>query len=294
LSIVKSLAVGEGDMYYIKHGADSFTIIDCCMADDVRAEIIDEIITESRDKGVVRFISTHPDNDHILGLADLDDALGIRNFYCVQNEATKPEETADFKRYCDIRDDSEKTFYIRKGSSRKWLNESDAERGSAGINILWPDTSNEHYKAALQAAKEGQSPNNISCILSYKLEGGATMLWMGDLETEFMEKVEEDLQLRRADVLFAPHHGRHTGKVPAKWLDAIRPQIVVLGECPSDELDYYEGYNTLTQNSAGEIVFLCEAGKVHIYLSNHNYSVDFLDDEGKPDTYGKYIGTLDV
>lgn len=292
MSIVKSLAVGEGDMYYIKHGSDNFTIIDCCMPEDEQADIIEEIQSKSRGKGITRFISTHPDQDHICGLEALDTAIGILNFYCVKNEATKPDETADFAKYCQLRDDSKRAFYIKKGCSRKWMNVSDDERGSSGINIQWPDVDNEHFKSALDDAKAGKSPNNISCIVKYSLNDGVTMLWMGDLETDFMAGVQDDLKMDAADVLFAPHHGRKTGRVPTKWMGEIDPKIVVLGEAPSTDLDYYDGYNTITQNSAGDITFLCEQGRTQIYVADQNYSVSFLEDEGKPNTYGQYIGTL--
>jgi hypothetical protein len=97
-----------------------------------------------------------------------------------------------------------------------------------------------------------------------------------------------------AAILFAPHHGRDSGKVPEGWLESINPQIVIIGEAPSEDLNYYYGYNTITQNSAGDIVLECESGKTHIYVSNWRYSVDYLDDEALADTYGKYIGTLYV
>ena len=81
MSIVKSFSVGNGDMFYIKHGSDNFTIIDCCLSDENKETIVDELKRESKDKNVVRVISTHPDEDHILGLEYLDDGIGIRNFY---------------------------------------------------------------------------------------------------------------------------------------------------------------------------------------------------------------------
>ena len=34
MSIIKSLSVGYGDMFYIKHNSDNFTIIDCNLEDD--------------------------------------------------------------------------------------------------------------------------------------------------------------------------------------------------------------------------------------------------------------------
>lgn len=294
MSIAKSLSVGDGDMFYIKHGSDSFTIIDCCMSEDDRSGIVKELKSESKGKGIVRFISTHPDDDHIRGLTYLHENMPIINFYCVKNEATKADETDDFKQYCKLRDDTAKAFYLYQGCSRKWLNEQDKERDSAGINILWPITSNEHYKEALKEAKEGGSPNNISPIVKYSLEDGATILWMGDIETDFMEKIMDEIGMNPTDIVFAPHHGRESGTIPAKWLEEMSPGIIVIGEAPSDYLEYYEGYDTITQNSAGDITFECVPEKTHIYVSKQNYSVDFLDDESMLDTYGKYIGTLNV
>ena len=292
MNIVKSFSVGEGDMFYIKHGNDNFTIIDCCMSDDNRDDIVKELKSESKNKGITRFISTHPDDDHILGLSYLNKEMNLLNFYSVKNEATKPDETNDFKEYCALRDDSKKAFYLVRECSRKWLNEGDEERGASGIHVLWPRINNEHYKEALANAKEGKSPNNISSIVKYSLNGGATVLWMGDIETDFMEKIKDEITMDTADILFAPHHGRD--KVPKDWLDDIDPKLVIIGEAPSEDLNYYEGYNTITQNSAGDITLECTSGETHIYVSNQNYSADFLDDEDMANQYGKYIGTLKV
>lgn len=281
-------------MFYIKHGSDNFTTIDCCMSEENREEIMDEIKEESKNKGITRFFSTHPDQDHIGGLKYYNEQMKIYNFYCVKNEATKEDETDDFKEYCKLRDGKEH-FYISKGCSRKWMNLSDDERGSAGISILWPDTSNQDYKDALAKAKNGESPNNISPIIKYALNDGVKMLWMGDLETEFMEKIEDDVDIPDIDILFAPHHGRDSGKVPSGWLDEMTPQIIIIGEAKSGHLNYYQGWDTITQNSAGDIIFECETGKVHIYVSKDNYSVDFLENEGKCDRDDEYyIGTLQV
>jgi len=294
MSIVKSFSVGDGDMFYIKHGSDNFTIIDCCMSEEDRDDIVAEFGSESKGKDIVRFISTHPDDDHILGLSYLNEKMKLLNFYCVKNEATKPDGTADFDQYCTLRDDSDKAFYISRGCSRRWMNQDSEERGSSGISILWPITTNQHYKEALKQAKQGESPNNISPIVKYKLNGGVTILWMGDLEADFMENIKDTITMDSADILFAPHHGRGSGKVPEDWLESINPRIVIIGEAPSKDLNYYYGYNTITQNSAGGIVLECESEKTHIYVSNRRYSVDYLDDEGLADTYGKYIGTLNV
>jgi len=148
MSLVKSFSVGEGDMLYIKHGSDNFTIIDCCMSEDYRDSIVSELQSQSKDKSIVRFISTHPDDDHILGLSYLHEKMNLLNFYCVKNEATKSDETDDFNQYCALRDDSKKAFYIYRGCSRRWMNEDSEERGNSGIRILWPIETNEYYREA--------------------------------------------------------------------------------------------------------------------------------------------------
>ena len=281
-------------MFYINHSSDNFSIIDCNLQDDDKKLIMDEICNIGNNKGVMRFISTHPDEDHFHGVEYFDQRFSIMNFYCVKNNATKAEETESFKHYCKLRD-AEKAFYIYKGCSRKWMNQNDDERGSSGINILWPIIENENFKDALKTANNGGNANNISPIIKYSLEKGATVLWFGDLEAEFMERIENTITLPEADIVFAPHHGRSSGKLPTKWLKQVAPQIIVIGEADSSMLDYYKGYNTITQNSAKDITFKCETGKVHIYVSSSTYSVDFLNDEGYSNgSLGYYIGSFDT
>lgn len=294
MSIIKSFSVGDGDMFYIKHGSDNFTIIDCCLSDDNKEDIVEELKEESKTKGINRFISTHPDEDHIQQLDYLDDEMELLNFYCVKNETTKSIETNGFKRYKTLQNSS-KAFYIQKDCSRKWMNQKSEERGSSGINILWPDRDNEYFKTALQDAKDGKTPNNISCIIKYSLEGGVTAIWMGDLEKEFMENIKDEVDLPQTNILFAPHHGRKSGKIPQEWLDAMDPDIIVKGEANSNDSDYasYPEHNKILQNSAKDIIFECEGGKIHVYCSNENYTIDFLDDEGKS-SYDYYKGTLNL
>lgn len=292
MSKVKSFSVGNGDTFYIKHGSDNFTIIDCCLKDENKETIVDELKTESKNKSISRFISTHPDEDHIQKLDYLDDELSIYNFYCVANEATKTDETSGFKRYCELKDGT-KAFNIYKNCSRKWMNQGDEERGSAGINILWPNTNNQYFKDALKVAKDGGSPNNISPITTYSIQDGAKYQWMGDLETDFMENIENDVSLSKVNILFAPHHGRDSGKVPKSMLDILDPDIIIIGEAPSGNLNYYSGYNTITQLSAGDITFVNDGDEIHIYVSKENYSVNFLKNRNKSE-YDNYIGTLDI
>ena len=291
MSKVKSLSVGNGDMFYIKHNSDNFTTIDCCLSDDNKKAIVDELKNQSSGKNITRFISTHPDEDHVQQLDYLDDNMPIYNFYCVKNETTKKDETSGFKRYCKLRD-GDKAYNIYKDCSRKWMNLSDETRGSSGINILWPDTNNQFYKDALKFAKDGGSPNNISPIITYGV-GEAKYQWMGDLETTFMDNIKDGVDFAKVNILFAPHHGRESGKIPQSILDILKPDIIIIGEAPSANLNYYQGYNTITQNSAGDITFVNESKEIHIYVSNKDYKVNFLKNKNKNE-YNYYLGTLEI
>ena len=292
MSMVLSYAVGNGDMFSIRHNSDNFTIIDCSMSTDDREWILEKLEKQAKDKGISRFISTHPDQDHMMGLEYLDDNMPIWNFYCVSNNATKSDATDDFKRYCKLRD-GEKVFFISKGCSRRWMNLSDHERTSAGIEILWPNVNNTDYKGALLDAEKGNSPNNISPIITYHAQYSGSFVWMGDLETDFVEKIEDKVDWPNIDILFAPHHGRDSGKIPESILSAMNPSIIIIGEAPSQHLNYYGSYNTITQNTAGTIAFECVSSCVHIYVSNINYSVSFLSNH-RATTYDNYIGTLEI
>lgn len=79
MSEIKSLSVGNGDMFYINHNTDNFSMIDCNITDERKSEILDEVKNLAGKKGVVRFISTHPDQDHIQGIEYLDELKLIPN-----------------------------------------------------------------------------------------------------------------------------------------------------------------------------------------------------------------------
>lgn len=286
MSLVKSLSVGNGDMFYIRHNSDNFTIIDCCIYDSERSRIVQEIRSAMEGKEIRRFISTHPDEDHLRGLRALFSDIEIPNFYCVRNEATKEDESADFRAYRALRDRPD-AFHLFAGCKRKWMNESDAERGSAGIHVYWPKVDNRHFKAALEECKAGNSPNNISPILAY-LQDDIRIGWFGDLETDFMELISPDLALPHMTVIFAPHHGRDTGRLTPDILEMTEPKVIVVGEAPSEYLHYYPGYNTITQNRSGDIVIEVAHNWAHFYVESSVYEAPFLTNLELPDAHGAY------
>jgi UDP-N-acetylmuramate-alanine ligase len=120
-----------------------------------------------------------------------------------------------------------------------------------------------------------------------------------------MEKIKTEILFEETTVLFAPHQGRKSGKVIPEWLAQIKPRIIVIGAAPSEHLDYYQdcnqendwdGYQTITQNTAGDIVFETDDEFLHIFTSKKNYKPNFtLLNKGKSNDYGcYYIGSISI
>ena len=231
-------------------------------------EIIAEIKRESASKNICRFISTHPDNDHIRGIEYLDNEWRILNFYAVENARPADKNDASLTRYQWLL--RNKNYKIKTGIKLRWLNLKDAENEGSGINFYWPNVENEEFKKALEAVSEGNDINNICPVFTYSVENGATYMWMGDLETKMQQVYYDEYKekIPQVDILFHPHHGRESGAVPDDLMKALNPKIVVIGNAPSENLNYMNSDMTITQNTAGDIRFENEGRFVHVYTRN--------------------------
>lgn len=263
----------RGDMFYIKHNNDSFTVIDCNLADGREEEILRTIAHESNGKTIKRFISTHPDKDHIFGLEKLVKVLDLptTNFYAVKNEIPAEKDNPSLEKYMSLMNDATSAS-IKAGLDRDFLNQDKAGKGigSSGIVFYWPDWDNPEFIKALETVKNGGKANNISPIILYHTEK-VRILWMGDME-EGMQKEFFRLhkgEIGKVNILFAPHHGRESGQVPADFLAELNPDIVVVGNAPAENLEssykHYGNERTITQNSARDILFDCHDSQIDVY-----------------------------
>jgi len=173
------------------------------------------------------------------------------------------------------------------------MNEIDEHRGSADINILWPDPSHDSFIAALEVAEDGGTANNICPIIRYSLNNGGSAIWFGDLETDFLTGIEDAVTITSRRSSSPRTMDASRASYPRLWLEALDPKIVVIGEAASEHLDYYRGFDTITQNSAGDIAFNLHEDKVDVHVSSDTYTADFLDEEGEDDLDGLlYIGSV--
>ena len=93
---------------------------------------------------------------------------------------------------------------------------------------------------------------------------------MGDLETDMQQAYYDEYHadIPTVDILFQPHHGRESGKVPNDLLEALNPKLIIIGNAPAEYIDYGPSRQTITQNTAGDIRFENEKNEVHIYTKN--------------------------
>jgi hypothetical protein len=239
----------------------NFTIIDCCLKDSiVREKIIDEIISESRDR-VSRFISTHPHDDHIHGLDYLDEKWPIRNFYAVEND--RVGQGSSFKAYLKLKRNF--NYNLERNIQRKWLNIGDSDCGSAGIHIHWPVRNNCAFQDALRNCQD--EPNAISAVIEYRTEY-FRVIWMGDMESDMQASMYEEIKgtIGPVDVLFLPHHGRSSANLPENLLQELDPKLIIVGAAPCNEIDYdyYDSDKTLTQNTALDFELLIDMNCIHV------------------------------
>lgn len=146
---------------------------------------------------------------------------------------------------------------MRTISARKVQEDVTARTRRAALREVLQRTASD-FQNVLTSAEDGGSPNNLSTILKYSLEDGVTMLWMGDLETDFMKTIEYEIELPYVD---AAHHGR--ARMPSTWMAQMDPKVVVLGEAPPEHLECYPGRDHIRQNATGDITFDCVEGMTH-------------------------------
>ena len=187
----------------------------------------------------------------------LDDRIGIVNFYCVENKASKESEVKvlSITALCVT---GKHHYYVEKGCSRCWMNENDGPNGknygSSGINFC-----GLFYQTAIikMRCRRQKKAKPLITFLNIHI---FTKTWsrshvVGDIERILSRKLKIQVEWKKVDILFAPHHGRDSGKVPDDILKQLNPGVIVVGAAPSEHLNYYQGYNTITQNSAQNIIF---------------------------------------
>ena len=252
------LNVGKGNCTIIKFPNERLAVIDIGNShitdkDDVLTDPIGFLNKFYPKEPIFRFILTHPDMDHMTGLNELFDSRTVSNFWDTEHSKEIETESTEFGKY--NKEDWEKYLQIRTSESNpkalKLLRDATADCCwvEDGIKILSP--SQALIKLSADTAEGNPDKyNHISYVLRVEYKGVIILLG-GDATKAAWDDIYEhykslnQLNMLKADVFLAPHHGS-PNNVNGAVFKYINPDYVVVSVLRGVKYDY-SSYNTLAK-----------------------------------------------
>jgi competence protein ComEC len=222
-------------------------------------------------KSIFRYIQSHPDMDHMSGLARLlSSGVTITNFWDTAHDVQKDSEWTkgkydekDWDAYQQIRASSASRQYLA-GSKLQYFNED-------GISIVHPTVSKP----------DATDPNEVSYVLLLNY-GECNILLGGDAPAQIWETLHKAITERgngykRIHLFKSPHHGRKSGYY-WPFVKGLNPDMTVVsvGDLSSqhDAADSYEKYSKVgcyTTREHGTLIAYCwPNGQALLYDKNGN------------------------
>jgi beta-lactamase superfamily II metal-dependent hydrolase len=187
-----------------------------------------------------RFILTHPDLDHMRGLKNLQEHVGIINFWDTANTKAAPSkfkgsaDEEDWKFYQSLRKGAVTgptvLNYTRASSAYAFARDEYGNLGGDNIEILSPTP---QLVADCNAAEKS---NDLSITIRVR-HGNKTVLLPGDVEAAAWANMVSTYKGNlKSDFLKASHHGRDSG-FDLEALKLIKPILtfVSVGRKPDTD-----------------------------------------------------------
>lgn len=310
MSVIHFLNVKEGDCTIIQHDSGRVSVIDICNGnalgdEDEKSKPTGERgLWESAVKGnynqkahpenpiaymhklgiqeIFRFILTHPDMDHMDGIYKLFYEFNVCNFWDTKNNKSMDEIGGRYKK-----EDWEFYQFIRKSSEGRptilnlfaesfgalYNQNGYGKSGGDGLFILSPTPE------LVDKANASKNYNELSYAIMLE-EHGKKIIFAGDTEkvawNSILERYED--KVRDIDVLIAPHHGRKSGGND-DFLDVLRPQLSLLGNAKSKDLDYSawnnRGLEHFANNQGGNYILDITDCFIAVYCSNKDFAMAY-------------------
>lgn len=272
-----------------------------------RSEYPDNPIAYMKDRGITsvfRFISTHPDMDHIDGIKAFFGEFKPENFWDTDNTKHLDDfedgryNPDDWDFYTSLRDGNPQSdprrLALYAGSTGQYYNQDEnGKSGSDGLYILAPTPE------LVRAANEAEDWNDSSYVILYR-SGKKRILFAGDSHDETWAYILENWKsdVTNVDVLIAPHHGRDSGRDYA-FLDVVKPKITLFGNAPSEHMAYdqwnYRDLLFITNNQAGTIILDVNGSALDVFVSHKPFAEEFVEGRSyetkyNADARGWFIG----
>ena len=321
MSTIHLLNVKNGDCTIFEHSSGRKTMIDICAGNiEVESQAIEtfrEALSISKPKGnyqmcsnptnpieylkntigassLFRFISTHPDMDHLDGFNRLANEISIENFWDSGARKSKPDfegspyKEEDWDRYVKFRDGKEygvNRISCLAGSRFKYANEDDVGGNGDRLHILAPD-----QKLVDDANETGDGDfNDCSYVILYRSSGGNVII-AGDAHDNTWEYILQNYEddIKNCKFLLAPHHGRKSNR-DYSFLDTMKPKLTLFGCAPSEHLAYsawnYRNLDYFTQNQCGNMMLQVVDGYLAVYIENEKFAKEVY-----PNTFSNSLG----
>lgn len=138
---------------------------------------------------------------------------------------------------------------------------------------------------------DGDSPNEISLVVSYVTNDRATFCWLGDLEKLVLKiSMETWIYAAQRSILPLIMVVRAVGYLSLDWMTSNRRLLWWVKFHP-DTSDTTKT-SILSSNSAGDVTSGCTGLQIHIYCSYRNHTEGSLDNQDTPDTHSFFhLGT---
>lgn len=197
------LEVGKADSLLLECGGEAMLV------DGSTADRGEEVVRYLRRRGrdsLQYVVNTHPDADHIGGLAGVLEGFSVGTYFCPKLPDSLLPDTEEFR--------AVKNALAQKGMEPVYPADGQSFLlGEASVAIYQPEI-------------EVKNLNNSSLIL-YVTYKDTSFLLMGDAEQEEEEALLVQNRNMKADVLKVGHHGSETSTGKA-LLDAVTPRFAAI------------------------------------------------------------------
>lgn len=245
---VHVIDVGKADSIFIECGRKTM-LVDGGTAD--RGEPVAEYLNRRGVKKLDYVVNTHPDDDHIGGLAEIVRQYPIGRYLAPElSAALIPKGEA----YRNVQEELKK----KKLSATVPKQGESFLLGDAKVSVLAP-------------VKTGESTNNNSIVLRLTF-GDTSFLLMGDAQKEEESDLLESGSELSADVLKVGHHGSSTSTTEA-LLNAVKPKYAVIsvtndtsGLPKKDTLKRLDAAGTKVYRTdiSGTVIFLSDGSNITV------------------------------
>ena len=333
------LNVKQGDCTWIKHADGKNTVIDVFNASKVKQETDDlgkalttylfdneyrakgvkgnfgqkqypvnpiEYLNDFNVNSVFRYIQTHPDMDHMGGIKDFFAEFSPINMWDTDNKKEmgsfegSPYSEDDWKFYKSLRKGSEsdpKRLTLFAGAKGQYFNQNeDGTSGGNGLYLVAPT------KTLVDEANEADDYNDCSYVIVFRASNGQKVVISGDSNDKTWEYILEnhESEVKDADLLLAPHHGRDSGR-NYDFLDTVKPKLTFFGNANSEHLAYDQwnrrGLEKFTNNQGNCLLAQFNDAGTDIFCTYKKFAEAYCKENGY-DTYysstlkGYYLKTL--